>query len=50
MNTGCPECDNEMPLNGKRCPKHNVEYLEWLAETAKQDYEEAKKQYERIKK
>ena len=46
MDTGCPECDRSSLVNGKRCPKHHVEYLEWIAEAAKQDYDTARKEYE----
>ena len=33
MDTGCPKC-NEHGL----CPKHKLEYLKWVAETAQNEY------------
>ena len=46
MNTGCPACDRDFINNGERCPKHKLEYLKWVAESAQKDYKEAKEQYE----
>lgn len=46
MNTGCRECDKNFIVNNKQCPKHLLDYLKWVAESAKRDYEEAKAEYE----
>ena len=46
MNTGCPKCDTTT-LIGMRdlCPKHKLEYLKWVADTAQNEYlEELRKQ------
>lgn len=38
MNTGCKQCDKNFIINGDRCPKHKLEYLKWVAESAQNDY------------
>ena len=38
MNTGCKQCDKNFIANGDRCPKHRLEYLKWVADTAQNDY------------
>lgn len=42
METGCPDCDlmTDSRINGF-CPKHKLEYLEWIYNTAKNEYEAA---------
>ena len=50
MNTGCPQCDKNFIENGDRCPKHKLEYLKWVAESAQNDYiEELKAQSRKVK-
>lgn len=46
MTTGCPDCDRTSLSGTPFCPKHRVEYLKWVADAAKNDYEKAKNQYE----
>lgn len=51
MNTGCKQCDKAFVEKGDRCPKHKLEYLKWVAETAQKDYlEELKAQSRKGKK
>ena len=43
MNEGVPDCPD---CGGKgMCDKHNVDYLEWVYNTAKNEYEAALKEY-----
>ncbi len=45
MNTGCPDCDRTSLSGTHFCPKHLLEYLKWIAESAQINYlEELKKQ------
>jgi len=39
--TGCPKCDE--PTTGL-CLKHKLEYLKWVADTARNEYEAERKQ------
>ncbi len=51
MNTGCAECDKNFIVHGDRCPKHKLEYLKWLVESAQNDYlDELKAQSRKVKK
>ena len=50
VNTGCPECDRNFIVNGDYCPKHKLEYLKWIAESAQKDYEEARNHLTRTRK
>ena len=50
MNTGCSDCNKiqtETGSNIRLCPKCELDYLKWYADTAQREYEEAKAEYER---